>query len=73
MINFTTPVRKSRVFDPLNSLEYKKSDSASSTKHARTNSDFTDVARRIVSSSPATCVAIALSVGGIFGWLTSKR
>ncbi len=73
MIDLTTPIRKSSVLEPLNRHEYNKVDSAFSNNHFNMNSNFPDVARRIISSSPAAYVAMAFAVGGIFGWLTSRR
>ena len=73
MIDFATPIRRSRVLEPLNRVEYKNGDSVISRNNANTNSACSDVARRIVSSRPAACVAVAFAVGGIFGWLTSRR
>lgn len=73
MIDFAAPVRKSIMFEQLKSDERQKAKSGFSSNQGNTNSVFPDVARRIVSSSPATCVAMALTAGGIFGWLTSRR
>ena len=32
-----------------------------------------DEARRIIASMPSVCIATALIIGGLLGWLTSKR
>ena len=32
-----------------------------------------DEARKIIASMPSVCIATAAIIGGIFGWLTSKR
>ena len=73
MIDFATPVRKNRVLDRLDSDEFKKVDLVVSSDNDITNSDFLDMARRIVSTSPAASVVLAFAVGGIIGWLTSRR
>ncbi len=73
MIDFATRVRKNRVLDPLHSDQDKLVDSVFSRKSGNTHSDFSDVARRMVSSSPAACVALAFVFGGVLGWLTSRR
>lgn len=73
MIDFATPVRKNRVLDPHNSDEFIRIDSVFSSNDGDSRSDFPDVARRIISSRPAVCVALAFVVGGIVGWLTSRR
>ena len=73
MIDFAKPVRKSIVFEQLKSDEHQKSKAGLSSNKGNTNSVFPDVARRIVSTRPGTCVAMALTAGGIFGWLTSRR
>ena len=73
MIDFATTVLKGRVLEPLNSDEYKKVNSLFARNNVNTNSDFPDVARRMVSTSPAACVGIAFAVGGLFGWLTSRN
>lgn len=73
MIDFATQVRKNRVLDPPHREEDKQLDSVVSSKDDNTKSDLSDMARRIVSSSPAACVALAFVFGGILGWLTSRR
>lgn len=73
MIDLATTVRKSRVYNPLNSHKSKKVESIFSNNKGIANSDLPDMARRIVSSSPEACIAMAFAVGGIFGWLTSRR
>ena len=73
MIDFATQVRKNRVLDPLRSDEYKQVDSVFSNNNGNPKSDIPDVARRIISSSPAASVALAFVFGGILGWLTSRR
>ncbi len=73
MIDFATRVRKNRVLDPVHSDHGKQVDSVFSSKNGNTHSDFSDVARRMVSSSPAACIALALVFGGVLGWLTSRR
>lgn len=73
MIDFATPVRTNRVLDPLHSDEFKQVDFVFSNNNGNTNSDFPDLARRIVSSSPAVSVTLAFLFGGILGWLTSRK
>ena len=73
MIDFAKPIRKNRVLDRLVNDEFKKVDLVFSSNNGNVNADFPDLARRIVSTSPATSVALAFAVGGIFGWLTSRR
>ena len=73
MIDFATPARKNRVLDPNNSDEFRRIDSIFSSNDGDSKSDIPDVARRIISSRPSICVAMAFVVGGIVGWLTSRR
>ena len=73
MIDFAKPIRKNGVLDRLVNDEFKKVDFVFSSNNGNANDDFPDLARRIVSTSPATSVALAFAVGGIFGWLTSRR
>ncbi len=73
MIDFGTVVRKNRALDPHNRDEFRSIDSVFSSNDSESRSDFPDAARRIISSRPAVCVALAFAVGGIVGWLTSRR
>ena len=73
MIDFATQVRKNRVFDPPRREKDKQLDSVVSSENDSAKSDLSDVARRVVSSSPAACVALAFVFGGILGWLTWRR
>ena len=73
MIDFVTPVRKNRLLNPHNRDEFGSIDSVFSSNDGESRSDFPDGARRIISSRPAVCVALAFVVGGIVGWLTSRR
>lgn len=73
MIDFATQVRKNRVLDPPHREEDRQLDSLVSSENDNTKSDLSDVARRIVSSSPAASVALAFVFGGIVGWLTLRR
>ena len=73
MIDFVKPIQKNRVLNrPVND-EFKKADLAFSSHSGNANPDLPDLARRIVSTSPAKSVLSAFAVGGIFGWLTSRR
>lgn len=73
MIDFATPVRKSRILDPLVKDKSTIVDSVFSGHYGDAMLDYSDVARRIVSSRPAACIALAFAVGGIVAWLTSRR
>ena len=73
MIDFVTPVHKSRILDPLVRDRSTIADSVFSSNYGDTTSDIPDVARRFVSSRPAACIALAFAVGGIVAWLTSRR
>ena len=73
MIDFAKTIRKNRVLDRLDNDEFKKVDLVFSSNNGNANPDFPDLARRIVSTSPATSVALAFAAGGIFGWLTMRR
>lgn len=73
MIDFATQVPKKRVLDPLRSDQYKQIDTVFSSNNGNPKSDFPDLARRIISSSPGASVGMAFVFGGILGWLTLKR
>lgn len=73
MIDFKNSIQKSRI--PL--------DSRKAIGDLGTNlptefgsvgaSDIPDRARRVIAANPSVCVAAAFIVGGILGWLTSRR
>lgn len=37
------------------------------------NSEIPDKLRRFIASKPTVCISAAFVVGGLLGWLTSKR
>ena len=57
---------KNRAFDSEELL-------ADSPHGTNVSSEFANRARRLIAEKPAVCVTAAFVLGGIIGWLTSKR
>ncbi len=73
MIDFATQARKKRQLDPIELDPFKMVSSILSNPLSETGSALPDAARRIISSNPVGSVALAFAIGGLIGWLTSKR
>lgn len=73
MIDFATQVRKKRELDPIEFDPFKIASSVFSKPLSETGAALPDAARRIVSSNPVGSIAIAFAIGGLIGWLTSRR
>ncbi len=73
MIDFATQVRKKRELDPIEFDPFKIASSVFSNPLSETGAALPDAARRIVSSNPVGSIAIAFAIGGLIGWLTSRR
>lgn len=73
MIDFATQVRKKRELDPIEFDPFKMVSSVISNPLSEPGTALPDAARRIISSNPVGSVALAFAIGGLFGWLTSKR
>ena len=73
MIDFATQVRKKRELDPNEFDPLKMVRSVLFNPLSETGSALPDAARRIISSNPVGSVALAFAIGGLIGWLTSRR
>lgn len=73
MIDFRNSIQKSRI-----PLDPQQANGVLVTKWPASDggvvaSDIPDKARRLIAANPSVCVAAALIVGGVLGWLTSRR
>jgi len=73
MIDFATQVRKKRELDPTEIDLLKIASSVFSNPLSETGAALPDAARRIISSNPLGSLALAFGIGGLIGWLTSKK
>ena len=73
MIDFATQVRRKRELDPIEIDPFKMANAIFLNPLSETGAAFPDAARRIVSSNPLGSIAMAFAIGGLIGWLTSRR
>ena len=73
MIDFKNSIQKSRIpLDSRNAIGGALINLPSEDGSV-VASDIPDKARRLIAANPTVCVAAALIVGGVLGWLTSRR
>ena len=73
MIDFATSIQKTRNYPERHDEAETYVGGAVVDEKGAGASSYSDTARRIIASRPAMYFTIALAVGGILGWLTSKR
>lgn|GEM_PF-1811611 len=73
MIDFKNSIQTSRIpIDSQNAARDLVTNLAGYDNSVRA-SEIPDKARRLIAANPSVCVAAAFIVGGILGWLTSRR
>lgn len=73
MIDFANSIQKTGTFPEGINAEDTLLGDTTVDAHGVETASISDTARRLIASNPATYFTIALAVGGILGWLTSKR
>ena len=72
MIDFKNSIQKSRLTDSQTRTGVNQTSFQTEGRGFAT-SEIPDRARRLIAASPAVSIAAAFVVGGILGWLTSRR
>ena len=73
MIDFATSIQKTSKFPERYNAGKSYLGEIVVDEHAEGASAISDTARRLIGSKPAMYFTIAFAVGGLLGWLTSKR
>ena len=73
MIDFKNSIQTSRIpLDSQNTFGERVTNLPAYDDSVRA-SEIPDKARRLIAANPSVCVVAAFIVGGILGWLTSRR
>ncbi len=73
MIDFANSIQKTKTFPKRNNAEDTHFGDTTVDANGVETASISDISRRLIASNPAMYFTIALAVGGIQGWLTSKR
>lgn len=73
MIDFGNSVQKNRTFPERPKAEHSLRGDDSDDEHGYEAPSVADIGRRLIGAKPAMYVTLAFTIGGILGWLTSKK